>query len=47
MSQFMHIAIEAAKKGMDSNVGGPFGAVIVQNGEVIAVANNEVLVRLK
>ena len=42
-NQYMQIAIEAAKKGMESNSGGPFGAVIVRNGEVIAVAHNEVL----
>ena len=39
----MQMAIEAAKKGMDSGMGGPFGAVIVRNGEVIAVAHNEVI----
>ena len=43
MNQYMQLAIEAAKKGMESNQGGPFGAVIVRNGEVIAVAHNEVL----
>ena len=39
----MQLAIEAAEQGMDSGMGGPFGAVIVRNGEVIAVAHNEVL----
>ena len=39
----MQIAIEAAKEGMATNMGGPFGAVIVRDGEVIAVAHNEVL----
>jgi len=43
MNPFMQLALEAAKKGMESNMGGPFGAVIVRNGEVIAVAHNEVL----
>jgi len=43
MNPFMKIAIEAAKKGMESGMGGPFGAVVVQNGEVIAIAHNEVL----
>ena len=43
MNPFMQIAIEAAKKGMKSGMGGPFGAVIVRNGEVIAVAHNEVI----
>jgi len=43
MNQFMQLAIEAARKGMVANMGGPFGAVIVRDGEVIAVAHNEVL----
>jgi len=42
-NQYMQIAIEAAKKGMESNKGGPFGAVVVCNGEVVSVAHNEVL----
>ena len=43
MNPFMQLAIETARKGMDSNEGGPFGAVIVRKGEVISVAHNEVL----
>ena len=43
MNPFMKIAVEAAQKGMESGAGGPFGAVIVCNDEVIAVAHNEVL----
>ena len=43
MNRFMQLAIEAAREGMNANKGGPFGAVIVQNGEVIAVAHNEVI----
>lgn len=39
----MQIAIEEAEKGLVSNAGGPFGAVIIRNGEVIAQAHNEVL----
>lgn len=39
----MHLAIEAARQGVAANQGGPFGAVIVRNGEVLAVAHNEVL----
>ncbi len=39
----MQLAVEAAKEGMRQNMGGPFGAVVVRNGEVIAVACNEVL----
>ena len=43
MNPFMQHAIEAARKGMESGMGGPFGAVIVKDGEIIAVAHNEVL----
>jgi len=38
----MSRAIELAKKGIDSNAGGPFGAVIVKNGEIIAEGYNKV-----
>jgi guanine deaminase len=43
MNKYMQLAIESARKGVESNQGGPFGAVVVCNGEVIAVAHNEVL----
>ncbi|MDR2643447.1 MAG: nucleoside deaminase [Planctomycetaceae bacterium] len=43
MNKFMQIAIEAAIDGMRKNMGGPFGAVVVRDGEVIAVAHNEVI----
>lgn len=39
----MEIAIEEALKGVRSNDGGPFGAVIARNSEIIASAHNEVL----
>ena len=39
----MKLAIDIARKGMESNMGGPFGAVIVRNGEVIATGHNEVI----
>ena len=39
----MQIAVEAARKGMAAGMGGPFGAVVVRDGEVVAVAHNEVL----
>lgn len=35
-------AIEEARRGMELNEGGPFGAVIVKDGEIIASAHNEV-----
>lgn len=40
---YMKIAIKEADKGMDSGDGGPFGAVIVKDGEIISVAHNEVI----
>lgn len=43
MNEFMKIAIEEALNGMKCNEGGPFGAVIVRNGEIISRAHNEVV----
>lgn len=43
MNKYMKLAIKEAKKGMLSNDGGPFGAVIVKDGEVISKAHNTVL----
>ncbi len=43
MNDYMRLAISAARDGVRENQGGPFGAVVVRNGEVIAVASNEVL----
>jgi len=39
---FMQKAIELAENGMNSNSGGPFGAVIVKNDEIIAEGYNKV-----
>jgi len=39
----MKQAVFQAFEGMRKNEGGPFGAVIVRNGEMIAQAHNEVL----
>jgi guanine deaminase len=39
----MKIAIEEAYKGMRAGDGGPFGAVIVKDGEIISVGHNEVI----
>ena len=43
MNSYIKKALEEAFKGMESGQGGPFGAVIVQNGEIIAAAHNKVL----
>jgi len=43
MNKFMKVAIEEAFKGMRADDGGPFGAVIVKDGEIIAVGHNHVV----
>ena len=43
MHPFMKIASEEAVAGARNNEGGPFGAVIVREGEVVARGHNEVL----
>lgn len=37
---FMRRAIELAQHGIDSNSGGPFGAVVVKDGTIIGEGNN-------
>ena len=41
--EFMKMAVRMARKNVESGKGGPFGAVVVRNGEVIASAMNEVI----
>ncbi len=41
--KFIQRAIELARYGMDKNEGGPFGCVIVKNGNIIAEGNNRVI----
>lgn len=43
MNEFMKIANEEATKAIKKNHGGPFGAVIVKNGRIIARAHNKVI----
>ena len=43
MNKYMKIAAEEAAKGVKRNKGGPFGAVIVRKGKVIAKSHNEVI----
>lgn len=43
MNKYMKMAIEEAEKGITSHHGGPFGSVIVKDGEVIASNHNRVL----
>ncbi len=40
---FMKAAIKEARKGIEKQEGGPFGAVIVKEGRIIAKAHNRVL----
>ena len=40
--QFMLRAIALAQSGMDSNSGGPFGAIVVKDGQVIGEGSNQV-----
>lgn len=41
---FMRLAVEEARKGIRAGHGGPFGSVIVRNGQVIASGHNMVVV---
>ncbi len=38
--QFMMRAVELARLGMESNDGGPFGCVVVKNGEIVGEGSN-------
>ncbi|MCX6788255.1 MAG: nucleoside deaminase [Candidatus Jorgensenbacteria bacterium] len=44
MNKFMKIAVQEAAKGVKANDGGPFGAVIVKNGKVVARGHNMVVI---
>jgi len=41
--KFMQEAIDLSRKGMEEGKGGPFGCVIVKDGEIIGRGNNSVL----
>lgn len=43
MSSFMFRAVQEAFYGVEHNHGGPFGAVVVKSGKIIAKAHNQVL----
>lgn len=43
MNKYMEKAIEEAKRGLNNRDGGPFGAVIIKNGKIIASSHNTVL----
>ena len=44
MNKYMNLAIAEARKGIIKHHGGPFGSVIVKDGEIIASAHNCVLI---
>ena len=44
MNRYMKIAKELADENLRTNVGGPFGACVVKNGEIIGRGSNHVLV---
>ncbi len=44
MNKYMRMAIREAEKGIVANDGGPFGAVIVKDGKVVAKGHNRVVV---
>lgn len=43
MNKFMKIAVDEAKRGVTNGNGGPFGALVVKNGKIIAKAHNSVV----
>ncbi len=43
MNPYIQLAIEEAKKGIQAGKGGPFGAVIVKDDQILSKACNEVL----
>ena len=43
MNEYMRMAIEQARRGIERGDGGPFGSVIVKDGEVIGMGHNQVL----
>lgn len=42
-NEYMELAIREARKGIHAGHGGPFGAVIVKDGEIVAKGHNMVL----
>jgi len=43
MNKFMQLAIEEARDGISKHHGGPFGSVIVKDGEIVGKGHNRVL----
>lgn len=45
MNKYMEIADELAKRNILTDDGGPFGAVIIKNGEIVGRGNNQVVLK--
>lgn len=45
MNKYMETALQEAKNGIKAGHGGPFGCVIVKNGEIVGRGHNEVIKR--
>lgn len=45
MNKYMKIAKELANDNLNTNAGGPFGACVVKNGEIIGKGSNNVLLK--
>lgn len=45
MNKYMQVAKELADDNLNTNVGGPFGAVIVKDGEIVGRGSNHVLAK--
>jgi len=43
MNEFMKLAIEEARSGIEKKHGGPFGSVIVKDGRIVGQGHNRVL----
>ena len=43
MNQFMKVADQLARDNLKTNAGGPFGAVVVKDGEIVGRGSNHVL----
>ena len=43
MNRYMKLAIDEAREGINAHHGGPFGCVIVRDGEIVGRGHNEVI----
>ena len=43
MDRFMQVAVEEAENGILSDEGGPFGSVVVKDGEIVGRGHNQVV----